>query len=333
MPVLPTPILVTGAAGFIGGHLVRRLRAGGTAVVATDVSVRDGVTSLDVTRPNDIECVLAAHRPRAVVHAAAIVDDRGDRRRFLAVNVAGTSHMLAAAQRHGVQRFVQVSSIGALGLDPGLNADEHSPLVFSSGNPYFDSKARSEALAREFFARTGLPGVIVRPGDAWGPGSVSWVERPLELMRRRLPVLVDGGRGLMAHCHVDNLVDALLLALERSAALGTTVQITDGVAHTTYREYFGRLAAAADVALPRWSFGRRSGTALAAILETLAQWTGKQPPLTRTVVNYLARQSTYSIDLAQVKLGYQPRVTLDQGMEQLRAALQQRAAACASAAG
>lgn len=323
----PRPILVTGAAGFIGTHLVSRLRSAGLDVVAT--ARRDAFTYMDITEPSNVERVFAEVQPRAVVHSAAIVDDRGDRQRFLAVNVGGTSHVLEAALRHGVERFVHVSSIVALGLDPGPNADERSPLVFSGGNAYFDTKAHAEELVRDFFARTRLPGVIVRPGDVWGPGSMPWVERPLILMRQWLPVLIDGGRGLMAHCHIDNLVDALLLVLDSPAAVGTTLQITDGVSTTTYRDYFSRLATAAGLSPPRFSLGRRLAPTLAGVLEVLAALTGRQPPLTRAVVRYLARRSTYSITLAKQTIGYQPRVDLDTGMALLGDALRRRTTALA----
>jgi len=78
--------------------------------------------------------------------------------------------------------------------------------------------------------------VVVRPGEVWGPNSEQFVGRPLALMRRHFPVLVDAGRGLMAHCWIDNLVDGLVLALTHPDAVGGTFTFHDGSDTTTYRE-------------------------------------------------------------------------------------------------
>ncbi|MBW1757717.1 MAG: NAD-dependent epimerase/dehydratase family protein [Deltaproteobacteria bacterium] len=315
---MPIDVLVTGSAGFIGGALVERLRAQGTRVAGADL--RDGPLvdlHFDVTDDEAVRKVFEVHRPRIVVHAAAIVDDRGDPALFETVNVGGTRRMLEAARSAGCRRFVQLSSIAALGVTPGKNTDVDSPLIDDTGSPYFDTKARSERIARSFMDGGAMEVVVVRPGDVYGPGSVPWVERPLELMRKHQPVLIGGGRGLICHCHIENLVDGIELAMTHDDAPGGIFIIHDGSSSTTFRDYFTQLARAAGISPPRVSLPKSIAYAVARLTAVVHRLGGPPPPFTKSAVDYITRQSTYSIEEARRTLGYQPRVTLAAGMAAL----------------
>ncbi len=321
-------MLVTGAAGFIGSALVRRLRERGSTVVGVDI--RGSVEFLDVTDPADVVDTVLRLRPRTVVHAAALVDDRGAPASFLRVNVEGTRNVVHAALAGDVERLVHISSIAALGIDPAdetrdvEDGRDRRPLVFDTGSPYFDTKASAEQLVRDAIENDGLPAVIVRPGDVYGLDSQPWVQRPLAMMRRRMPMLIDRGRGHIAHTWIGNLVDGIVLALDSADALGEVFTITDGRDATTYREYFTRLASAADVPRPRGGMSRRFALGMVGGIERACALLRFPPPMTRHAVAYVCRRASYPITLARRVLGYQPKVTLDQGMatlaEQLRGA-------------
>jgi len=320
-------VLVTGSAGFIGGALVERLRARGEEVAGADLRSGPLVDlRLDVTAAAAVREVFEAHRPRVVVHAAALVDDRGDPALFEKVNVGGTRRILEAARSAGCRRFVQVSSIAALGLTPGQNAGVHSPLIDDTGSPYFDTKARSERVARSFMEGGAVEVVVVRPGDVYGPGSAPWVERPLELMRKRQPVLVGGGRGLIAHCHIENLLDGIDLAMTHDNAPGGIFIIHDGSSSTTCKDYFTRLARAGGMSPPSVSMPKSIAYAVAGLAAVAHRLGGPPPPFTKSAVDYLTRQSTYSIEEARRTLGYEPRITLAAGMAALAVVLEDRAA-------
>lgn len=324
-PSGPVDVLVTGASGFIGRALVARLEAVGMVVQATDVVAGARPTvRLDVTDGADAHDVLGRARPRVVVHAAAIVDERARQEVAQRVNVHGTSNVLDAAAAVGVERFVHISSIAALGVDPGPDADEDAPLVFDTGAPYFDTKAAAEALVRDAAARGALPVVVVRPGDVYGPGSGPWVERPLELMRRGVPVLIGGGAGLIAHTWIDNLVDGLVLACTHEDAVGGVFHITDGVHTTTFGSYLERLAGAAGLTAPTAGVPLGVAVGLGAVFEAAQRLTGRRMPFSRAAARYVCRQATYRIDRARDQLGYRPAVDLDEGFARLAAALAAR---------
>jgi len=310
--------LITGAAGFIGERLVKRLLSDGHTVQGVDLQAGSEPTlRMDITSEEQVLATFRRLRPRAVIHLAAVVDDRGAPELFERVNVDGTQHVVSAAIEAEVERFVHVSSIVALGFDPGHDAGEASPLVFDTGVPYFDTKARSEALVREAMKHGSLRGCVLRPGDVYGERSVPWVVRPIDMMRKRLPVLVAGGRGLMAHCHVDNLVQGLSLAATHPDALGHIFQIHEATERTTYRRYFTLLAEQAGVPKPTFSLPFSFGVGVGRVFDQMHRRFGIHPPFGEGAVRYVARQSTYSLSTARGVLGYTPTITLEEGIANL----------------
>ncbi len=312
---MKTDVLVTGAAGFIGGKLMQRLRGAGGDVCGVDLRPNSAeMLQADIREPSQLAAVFESVRPRRVVHAAAIVDERVPAALVRQVNVDGTANLLDCCHRFEVERLVHLSSIVVLGFDPGPMADENSPLCMDTGVAYFDTKAESEKMVLDASRAGRVAPVVIRPGDVYGFGSVPWVDRVLGLMRRRMPVLVAGGRGRMAHCQVENLIDALVLALDRDNIAGEVFQIHDGGEGSTYREYLTRLARAAGLSEPRYSFPRWLALTAGLCFEGTHKISGVSIPWTRGAIRYLCRQASYSIQNAEDKLGYRPRLDLDEGM-------------------
>lgn len=322
-PIPPPPgrYAVTGAAGFIGRRLLRRLADAGREAVCLDVAPPTTLAPGHRFERCDLRDAAATRRamegaaPDFVVHLAARVGDWGSFADFEAINVTGARHAIEAALAAKARRVVHVSSIAAMGLDAGAVADE-AVGPFASSDPYSATKGAGEMVAREF-QRAGRPVVVVRPGDVYGVGSVPWVVRPVGLLRAGQMVLVDGGRGHFAHVHVDNLLDAILRTLDRDEAVGETFIVTDGDTQCTVGAYFQKLAAAAGAPPPTRSVPRVVAKALGAAFEGAARLTGRAPAFTRVAVDFVLRRGSFSIEKARSTLDWAPRVSLDEGLAEI----------------
>jgi len=324
----PVDVLVTGAAGFVGEALIEQLLAGGATVIGTDLRAgRFPTVRMDITDALEVAQVMERFAPRRVVHAAAIVDDRLPLAAHQKVNVEGTRNVLEVAAAHEVERFVQVSSIAALGVSPPRGCTAESPLCFDPARPdhdgghhgaaYFRTKAHSEALVR---TERRIEWAVVRPGDVYGPRSEPWVIRPLEMMRQKLPVILGDGSGRMAPTFIDNLVDGLAAALTHPSAGGGIFTLHDGGEGVPYRTYFETLAQVGGAPKPR-AMPRRVALTAARVAVAAERFTGKAPPLTPGAVRYVTRRSSYSLEESQTVLGWSPRVPFAEAMASMRGKL------------
>ncbi len=323
VPPPPGRYVITGASGFIGSRLTRRLLDAGREVTLLDVTpptvIPEGsrYVRCDLRDRDAVRAAVPAGSVDHALHFAARVGDWGSFADFEAINVTGTRHALEAFRDAGAKRIVHLSSIAAMGLDAGALADE-SVGPFAAGDPYSATKGAGEMVAREL-QRAGAPVIVVRPGDVYGIGSVPWVVRPVELMRAKQMLFVDGGRGHFAHVHVDNLLDGVLRALTVDAAVGEAFIFTDGDTHCTLGEYFTRLADAAGVPRPTRTVPRALAKAVALGFEGVARVTGRPPPFTRNAVDFMLRRGSFRIDHARTVLQWSPRVTLDEGLAEIAA--------------
>jgi len=231
-------VLVTGAGGFVGAHVVDRLvEAGLGPVVAADLAPPDAPPSpsvapiaLDVTDLAAVRAALAAWRPDFIVHAAAItpsVDDEAeDAARIMAVNVGGAANVAAAALAHGVRRLVLFSSSGVYN---GLAAyperlEESTPLPQAPTSLYAASKIAAEGLAHRLAAtgRLSICAVRVssvygereRPTGSRGAARMSLMHRMAQAAAARSPVRIEGGAARREWVHGDDVGRAVAALLQ-----------------------------------------------------------------------------------------------------------------------
>jgi nucleoside-diphosphate-sugar epimerase len=317
-----TMMAITGVGGFIGLRMAERALARGMKVRGLERSHAAGERArrvgVDVTL-GDVRDPAAVRRlcigSSVVFHTAAIVGEDGPSELFHDVNVHGTEVLLAAAKECGVRRFVHMSSAMVYGFTFPPEVTEDAPLK-GEGNAYCESKVASERLVFEAHGKGGMQVVVLRPGDVYGPGSVPWVIRPIGLMKKRMFALIDEGKGVFNHLHVDNLVDGVFLALDTDRT-GEAFTLTDGV-RTTFGEYFTLLARMLGRRTPR-SIPSSTARQVLGAMETGARLFGKTPPVRAAVVDFLLRPHTYSMDKARAKLGYSPRISLAAGMREVEA--------------
>lgn len=301
--------VITGAAGFLGRAFRAALHDRGWEVRGIDVRPGPGVTQGDVTRPGSWAGVLDG--ADLVVHAALIGPESGDAATAWRVNVDGTRALVDVAGSAGVGRLVHVSSTVVHGRDFPDGVDE-SGAVRMTGNPYTDTTVAAEHQVLLAAAAGRVAATIVRAGDVYGPHSEQWTLRPVQLMRRGLFVLVDGGHGVLSPTYVDDLVDGALAAATSPHGDGQVFHVTGGEP-VEARDFFGRYAAMLGIRLR--SLPASAATVLAAPVGIVSRAMGLQPPLSPRSVEYVTHPGSYSIAKAAQLLGWTPGVLLDEGMD------------------
>jgi nucleoside-diphosphate-sugar epimerase len=203
-----------------------------------------------------------------------------------------------------VARVVHLSSVVVYGYDDPSEQDE-SAARRVTGIPYIDTKSASDRLA----CRRGA--VVVRPGDVYGPGSVPWVVRPIELARSGRIAIPGRGEGILLPVFIDDLVEAILRGLEEGEP-GRPYTAWDGVP-VTVGEYFDRLAAIAG-ARPARRLPRPVLELIGAAAEAAARLRGADPSFTSRATTFVDRRGTVSTERIREELGWEPRVPLDEGL-------------------
>jgi dihydroflavonol-4-reductase len=313
-------VLVTGATGFTGSHLVNALVSGGQRV---RVLARSGERALSIL-PRSVEIVqgnvtdpVAVERAMAgvdtVYHlAAAFREAKYPTAHYYRVNVEGTRLLLEAALAQRVRRFVHCSTVGVVSHvehPPGDETMPHRP-----GDDYQASKSEAEKLALEFHARHGLPVTVARPTPIYGPGDTRLLKM-FRLVAQERFVILGSGQVCFHMVHVDDLVAGLRLLAEHPRAVGE-VFILGGEERPRLRTVLDLIAQAVGARppwlhLPVWPF-----MLAALVCEKVCVALGIEPPLHRRRVKFFVNNRAFSIEKAVTVLGYRPRVDLRRGIRQ-----------------
>lgn len=312
-------MLVTGAGGFAGSRLTRRLAAEGARVRAF---VRHGGSRQQL--PEEVEqfsgdlresrdCQEATEGIDTVFHVAGVFRRVAGRRELAEVHVGATEILLRAAADAKVRRFVHTSTIGVHGHLQSSPGDEESP--FSPADDYQDTKAEGEKLARRLAPELGLPLVVVRPTSIYGPGDDRFLKLVRPIARRRF-VMIGRGTVRFHPIYVDDLTRGFLLCGERSEAVGE-VFIVGGPHRPQLNELVRAVAEATDVDPPFLRIPVTPVWIAAWVAEKLFAALGAEPPLHRRRVSFFTHNRDFRLDKARRLLGYEPRVSLGEGLTRL----------------
>jgi len=310
-------VFVTGALGFIGHTIADRYRSRGVEVRGVDLSadLEHGVVAGDITRPGPWQEQMRGCD--VVFHTAAIVSNAGGLERFWRLNVYGTRLALDAAATAGARRFVHFSTVRAFSdVDFPDGVDETYP-VRTNGVPYVDTKVASEQVVLAAHAAGQLPCTVIRPGDAYGPGSRPWTVLPVQMIKSGRFMLPAMGRGVFSPVYVENLVDGVAAAAESVSGAGEVFIITDGIGITT-REFFSHYYHMLGKPGPP-VVSTRLALGLAAAIGRWERARGHDTEVNAASVMYMCRRGTYSIAKARSMLGYEPRISLAEGMARTEA--------------
>lgn len=345
-------VLVTGGTGFLGRRLVDRLLAEGRPVTvlgrtpAPDLAAR-GVRFVRASLDDAPAVAAACAGHGTVFHVAAKVGVWGRYEDFFRTNVLGTRAVLDGCRRHGVPRLVYTSTPSVVYNGGELaGADESLPLTRSCPSPYPLTKAIAE---REVLAANGdeLRTLALRPHLIWGAGDPHLVPRVLARARAGRLRIVGSGLNRVDMVHVDNAVDAHLLAERALHRPPAESDWMDDTSASPAREAAGRaffITNGEPVVLWEWindllrALGeppvtRRISLAAASVagLACEAAWRvlgrSGEPPMTRFIAAELARDHWFDLTAARRDLGYVPRISMADGTAALVAELRREKSA------
>jgi len=320
--------LVTGGGGFLGSVIVKMLREQGDQVVSISRSSYPALTALGVEQVQgdlaDQAAVLkAAHGCDIIFHVAAKASIWGSYESFYQANVTGTKNVLEACKTHCITKLVYTSSPSVVfdGNDVE-GGDESLPYPDHFEAFYPQTKALAEQLVLQANSLQ-LATVSLRPHLIWGPGDNHLVPRIIAKGKsgrlRRIgdrPCLVDT-------VYVDNAARAHLQAADRlepgSPVAGKAYFISNGEPIPLW-EMVNRILAAGDVAAVTGSILPKTAYAIGSICEKLWEWfrLSGEPPMTRFVAKELATAHWFDISAARKDFGYQPEVTVEEGLKRLK---------------
>lgn len=322
-------MLVTGGTGFTGSHLVRRLLSRGHEVTSLDNKpglfadeLHDAGARLVLGSVTDRELVDDAVRESDVVFhlAAAFRELAVPDQVYWDVNVEGTRHVLAAAERHGVSKVVYCSTQGVHGNVDDPPGDESTPIEPEDYYQY--TKYEGEVVCREFMER-GMDVTIVRPTAIYGPGDPGRFLILYRLVRKGHFYMFGDGETTYHPVYIDNLVDLFELTASNPAARGQTYLGGDEEYQTLNDlvRAVGR-AMGTDVRifhLPFWPLW-----VAAVVVEFACKPLRIRPPLFRRRVDWFRQVRAFRIEKAKRELGYEPKVGLEEGLARTAAWYRER---------
>jgi len=312
--------IVTGATGFLGGVLVRRLLAAGHDVVALGRQMEAlAALSRDGARAVAFDLATSARLPEPTsadvsVHCAALSSPWGKASDFHAANVIATQNALAMAKEAGVTRFVHISTPSVyFRFSDQVGLKEDAPLP-APVNAYAATKRRAEELVlKEVDA---LDAIILRPRGIYGAGDTALMPRLLRVASKRALPLMRGGRAATDLTHVDDVVDAILAAVTHRGALSKRVFNVSGGAALSVRDVIERVGERAGVPITWRNMPAAAVLGAVRTIEALARITpGRPEPLTTAYsVALLAYTQTLDISAARTVVGWLPRVGFEEGL-------------------
>lgn len=318
-------ILVTGASGFLGGHLIEEMSSRNydfIGMVRKDsdtnflkslgVELRVG----DLTAPESL--IQATKNIDIVIHLAAYYTFFGKKELYKKVNVEGTRYLLEASLKNGVKRFIYCSSTEAIGTVEKPPAKEDSP-----PNPSYEygkSKLEAEKIVREY-GEKGMEYTILRPSGIYGPRNVEDISYwfIIAFAKNALPtrIIVGSGKNLIQFAHVKDVVQGFLLTLEKpEISKNQTYFISEDRAYT-YLEVYKILSELFNRGPPKIHVPPILAKTIVAPVDFFNRLRGRVDFTWRiSTVNDLTSNRAYSINKAMEELGFKPKYDLKTGLKE-----------------
>lgn len=317
-------VLVTGASGFIGGHLVGGLISHGVRIDALvrqrprrskwgqEVTVIGG----DICNRNDLEQLKGDYD--VVFHLAgrahAMSEAVGDENIYNRINVDGTRCVLDIAEARRARSLVFFSSVKAMGEESTGCLDESTEP--KPATPYGQSKLAAERLVLDCGKRTGMHVVCLRLPMVYGPGNKGNMVRMIEAIDRGRFPPVSNVRNRRSMVHVGNVVDAALLAATHPSANGQTYIVTDSRPYSTGELYI-QICRALGKPVPRWSVPKSALKAAGCVGDGIGRLRGRRWLFDSDAFAKLTGDAWYSSSKISRELGYRPRAGFEEALPEM----------------
>ncbi len=314
-------VLITGATGLLGGHLIKELQARGEEIRAlvlpvenADKLVEQGVEVVrgDITDASTLGP--AVENIDLVFHLAGMMGVWRPLSDYRLVNVTGSENLYKAAQKAGVRRYVHTSSHTVYGLGYGCFMTENDPLK-PDPDPYSLTKAEGDRLMRRLMLNSEVETVILRPGTFFGPGDRLHFGRMAQKVKDGKGLILGKGDNALPFCYVTDVVQGFLLAAYHENAPGNVYNITND-RPLTQQEMFDTIADAVGGVRPTLHLPYLPiyyGATVAEWLFNTAHIKVK-PPATQLGAMMFGSDNRHSVEKARKELGFEPKVDLREGI-------------------
>lgn len=324
---MPSTVLITGATGFVGAHLVDANLSKGHTVRAL---VLPGDPGAGILQQKQVEIIYGDIRhfeevrqairddTDIVFHCAAFVSDWGKREVFESVMVKGTENVCRAATEAKVKRLVKISTNDVFGLSEEKVMDETFPLA-GWNEPYPDTKIQAEEIAWRYFREYGLPVTMVYPCWIFGPGDKTFVPHLADALLKG-EMLFFRKNAIVWPTYIENLIDLLMLIAVDERAIGNGYLVHDGES-TTLEEFTNSIAREIGAKEVKLHLPYALVYAAAMAMEAFGKLTNRQdrPLLTTYTVKNLGSRLRFSIDKAKRELGWTQKITYKEGFRRTMA--------------
>jgi nucleoside-diphosphate-sugar epimerase len=275
---------------------------------------------------NDKDSVRSAMKGVDIVyHSAALADEWISPKEARRVNVEGTRILLDCALEARVKRFVFVSSLAVLGMRDHHGTDAEAP-YHKTGDSYIDTKIDSEQLVMDYYKKYGLNVTVVRPGFVFGPRDSKLIPRISDRLAKKQFMFVGSGKNKINSVYIENLTDAVISAAKSDKAVGQKYNITND-SGMTLEDLIFKIS---DI----WGLERPSKhipkSVAYLVCNMLTAWArlirAKEPPyITKTRIKFLSLNLDFDIAKTRKDLGYNPRISIEEGLKRTKDWMQKEA--------
>ena len=314
-------VLITGATGLLGSHLIQELQQRGERIRALVLPVEnaDGLLrqGVEVVRGDITDASTLAPAVKdidLIFHLAGMMGVWRPLSDYRLVNVDGSENLYKAAQAAHVRRFVHTSSHTVYGLGYGRFMTESDPLR-PDPDPYSITKAEGDRLIRRLMLSSDMETVIVRPGTFFGPGDRLHFGRMAQKTKDGKALIVGSGDNALPFCYVSDVVQGFMLAAYHENAPGNVYNITND-RPLTQLEMYNAIADAVGGVRPKLHLPYLPIYYGSIVAErVVARITRTKPVVTELGALMFGSDNRHSVEKARRELGFEPKIDLYEGIK------------------